>query len=252
MLRPAIQSLPPEANGGYSGISALSTVDGEQLSLGAIIGDFCDISFTPPEQRVQMGAYEGAAISASTFTFYELDSPISKRAPDALMAKANVLRSQAVNYMVAGDPAGPGGGFVWCYATTTLDVYVGLNITGIGVPVPHGSAEACLWNRMGSPYPPDPNINNNVNGDWLTRIDVFDDGDVSNPTLTASIGGTGLPDQILLAVVSVNIACLRYPGESGLVGVLFDAPGSQLITGPDILMSDTLPIQVQGISLCGI
>ena len=256
--KPADASLPPEENGGYSGTSARAFANNGSITIGAVIGEYCDITWTPPDQRIQMGVYEGATISTSMSTFYDLSQPLATRAPNALMAKAAVLRTQALPYMIAGDPAGPGGGLIWCYATTSLDVYIGLNLTGT-IKLPHASAEACLWNRMGTPFFDDV-ADNGVNGNWDTKIDVFDDGDVSNPVLTASLGGTGLPDQILLVSVSVNVCCLRYPDSSGFVGVMFQDPMMDpLVITPDTTWQvasgyypQTSPIQVQSVALCGI
>jgi hypothetical protein len=256
--KPADASLPPDQNGGYSGTSARALANNSSITIGAVIGDYCDLRWTPPDQRIQMGVYEGATISTSWGTFYDLNQPLSARAPNALMAKAAVLRTQALPYMIAGDPTGPGGGLIWCYATTSLDVYIGLNLTG-EIKLPHASAEACLWNRMGTPFFDDVSYNG-VNGNWDTKIDVFDDGDVSNPVLSASLGGTGLPDQILLVTISVNVCCLRYPESSGFVGVLFQNPlMTPLVVTPDTtwqaangVYPQTAPIQVQSISLCGI
>jgi hypothetical protein len=220
--KPADASLPPEENGGYSGTSARAFANNGSIMIGAVIGKYCDIAWTPPNQRIQMGVYEGATISTSLSTFYDLSQPLSAGAPNALMVKAAMLRTQALPYMVAGDPAGPGGGLIWCYATTSLDVYIGLNLTG-EIKLPHASAEACLWNRMGSPFFDDVAANG-INGNWDTKIDVFDDGDVSNPVRSASLGGTGFSDHVLLVSVSVNVCCLRYPDSSGFAGVLFQDP----------------------------
>ena len=256
--KPAEASLPPEENGGYSGTSARALANNGSITIGAVIGEYCDIAWTPPTQRVQMGVYEGATISTSLSTFYDLGQPLSARAPNALMVKAAMLRTQALPYMIASDPGGPGGGLIWCYATTSLDVYIGLNLTG-GIKLPHASAEACLWNRMGSPFF-DNTASNGVNGSWDTKIEVFDDGDVSSPVLSASLGGTGLSDQVLLVSVSVNVCCLRYPDSSGFVGVLFQDPMMDpLVVTPDTtwqaengVYPQTAPIQIQSISLCGI
>ncbi len=75
------------------------------------------------------------------------------------------------------------------------------------------SAEACLWNRMGTPLF-DGVSYDGVNGNWDTRIDSFDDGDVKELAPSASDGGTGLADKVLLVNVSVNVCCLRYPDSS--------------------------------------
>lgn len=258
VVKPANESLPPDQNGGYSGTSARSFASNSLISIGAVIGDYCDINWTPPDQRIYMGAYEGAAISASWSVIYELAQPLSARAPNALMARADVLRTLALLYMTAGDPNGPGGGFVWCYATAGLDLYIGgQNLTG-RVKLPHAFSKACLWNRMGSPFFDDV-LNNGVNGNWDTKIDVLDDGDISNPELTATIGGTNLPDTRLLVTVSVNVCCLRYPGDDGFVGVSFAGPTDEpLVVTPDTAYEQVggylqnAPIQVQRISLCGI
>ncbi|HEX6545715.1 MAG TPA: hypothetical protein VF023_05375 [Bryobacteraceae bacterium] len=204
-----------------------------------------------------MGVYEGAAISASWSVIYELAQPLSARAPNALMARADVLRTLALLYMVAGDPNGPGGGFIWCYATASLDLYIGSqNLTG-RAKLPHGFSKACLWNRMGSPFF-DGLVTNGINGTWDTKIDVLDDGDTSNPELTASIGGT-TSDNRVLVVVSVNVCCLRYPGDDGFVGVSFaETADEPLVVTPDTAYEQVggylqnAPIQVQRISLCGI
>jgi hypothetical protein len=257
VVKPANESLPPDQNGGYSGTSARAFASNSSISIGAVIGDFCDINWTPPDQRVYMGVYEGAAISASWSVIYELAQPLSARAPNALMARADVLRTLALLYMVAGDPNGPGGGFIWCYATASLDLYIGSqNLTG-RAKLPHGFSKACLWNRMGSPFF-DGLVTNGINGTWDTKIDVLDDGDTSNPELTASIGGT-TSDNRVLVVVSVNVCCLRYPGDDGFVGVSFaETADEPLVVTPDTAYEQVggylqnAPIQVQRISLCGI
>jgi hypothetical protein len=256
--KPALALLPPDQMIGYAGTSAIASTAKGSISIGAVIGDYCDLEWTPPDQRVQMGVYETATMSASWWTFYNLSQPIGSRAPNALMAKAAVLRTLALPYMIAGDPTGPGGGLIWCYATAALDVYIGLNLTGT-VKLPHATYETCLWNRMGEPIF-DSVVSNNVNGNWDTQIDVLDDGDVSNPVLSATIGGTNLPDTIILVAVSVNVCCLRYPGSSGFAGVSFQDPtATQLVITPSVtfdeesgIFPETAPIQVQSISLCGI
>ncbi|MDN5924527.1 MAG: hypothetical protein L0H70_05955 [Xanthomonadales bacterium] len=257
--KPALATLTPQQNGGYSGTSARAfSSNNGAISVGAVIADFCDITWTPPNQRTAMGMYEAATMTASFSTFYNLAQPLSIRAPNALMARASLLRTLADPYMIAGDPNGPGGGLIWCYATTVLDFYIGLNLTGTA-KLPHASAETCLWNRMGRPIFDDV-VSNGINGNWDTSVDIFDDGDISNPVLSTTIGGTDLSDEILLVTISVNVCCLRHPGDNGFVGVMFQDPAfAPLVITPDVTYQTaagyppaTAPIQVQSISLCGI
>jgi hypothetical protein len=135
-----------------------------------------------------------------------------------------------------------------------LDVYVGINLTG-NARLPHATVEGCLFNRMGSPIF-DQVAENGANGNWDTKIDIFDDGASSDQQLTATIGGTGLNDKVLLVTVSVDVCCLRYPGSVGIAGLDFRDPttAGPLVVTPDtpFYTSEHAPVTLGGLTICGI
>jgi hypothetical protein len=248
---PAVESGPPLP--GFAGISKRCFPTAGSISIGAAIGEWADLQWTPPGQRIEMGVYEGASASGSAFTFYDLTTAVSTRAPHSLMTKVDVFNDQSAPFMMAGSPAEPGGGLVWCWAQASLDVYIGLNLTG-GAILPQGHDEVCIFNRMGSPDLSEPNgFDNGVNGNWGTQITSFDDGDPSEHTLVATIGGTNLPDRIVTAIVSIDIVCLRYPGSIGFAGLDYSdytlyPPIVTVPSGPPT----SAPIRLGPFKVCGI
>jgi hypothetical protein len=114
--RPALETQPPALHVGYSGTSARAFANNGQFTVGAVIGEYCGLEWTPPDQRITMGLFEGATISASLSTFFDLGASLRTRAPNALMVKTTVSRTAADTYMVAGSPDEQGGGLIWCWA----------------------------------------------------------------------------------------------------------------------------------------
>lgn len=231
------------------------------ISIGAGVGEFCDLIYPPTETS---GAWEATTVSASLTKIIIVDN-LHALAPNALSVAVSFSESDFYAGLqgIPGDPTSQGGGRVSNWGLASVDVTLGIpghNLATTVVPPEDtgtwaASASDYLWFMTELPGPPFP-------GGGFEPVRFIpintagpDGGLIVKPTIAAPWKVATL----IMVDVTIELFCTRTTGSSsfsyidcstGLVTPpIFDIGD---LSGNSYWISSSAPIAVDSIQICGI